>query len=91
MKDLRDIDGIEFGRWSPQRPGREKSYMVRNSTYDKILSYMSDGYRIIVGNNHRRRFGVRLSHVNSMIHGKTIRTIWAVKWRFNETKKTEAL
>ncbi len=69
---------IEFGRWSGQHPGLNKSFLVHNSTAKKIMEYHNSGYKIIVGNSPYGP-GIMISQFNSRYHGHSIRTIRAVK------------
>jgi hypothetical protein len=79
MKDLRDLAGVEFGEWSGQLPGAAKSYLVQFGTFVAAEMFLSRGYRVVVGNYRERVDGVLLSQVNSRFHGKSIRTIHAVR------------
>ena len=58
---------------------------VAPSTLEKMRRLAADGYSFIVGNNptSKRPYGyddaLRVSQVNHRLHGKCIRTIWAVR------------
>ncbi len=78
MRDLRKINGIEFGSWSDHAPGHPCGYMCTSATAAKIEAALAAGERVLVGNSPRGR-GRMLSKINSRFHGYTIRTIRAVQ------------
>lgn len=82
MKNLYDLNAkIDFGQDSAP------SNNVQDSTAAQIEKLSAQGYKIIVGNNpyldkaqkYNGRECIRISQVNSRVHGKCLRTIWAVK------------
>lgn len=65
----------------------------RKKTLAKIEQYTAAGYTIIEGNNWRldrakkyRQYDcVRLAQTNSMVHGRSVNTVWAVKQKEGST------
>jgi UDP-N-acetylmuramyl pentapeptide synthase len=63
------------------------SNLVQEATAETIETLSAEGYQILVGNNPRmdkaKKWAnvdlIRVSQVNSRTHGKSVRTIWAVK------------
>ena len=80
MKSLLDIKTtqfsgtIKFGQWSGQLPIHNKSYLLQNVTFEKIIAALKSGKTVYVGNSYGRK-AEKVSHVNSRYHGRCIRTI----------------
>jgi len=64
-------------------------------TLDKMAAYEAAGYEIIVGNDWRlgdrpkyRDYDcVKLAQTNDRRHGKSVRTVWAIKFKPEMTPK----